>query len=62
MDRRERARKKGLKIVQFLDMGSSGFFVWTAYGVAALAIAIEVVSVRLRLREAARADRDGDEA
>ena len=48
--------------MQFLDMGSSGFFVWTAYGVTALAIAIEVVSVRLRLREAARADRDGDEA
>ena len=51
-----------MKIVQFLDMGSSGFFVWTAYGVTALAIAIEVVSVRLRLRNAALGERDGDDA
>ena len=62
MDRSGPARKKGLKIVQFLDMGSSGFFVWTAYGIAALAIAIEVVSVRLRLREAARDHRDEDDS
>ena len=36
----------------FLDMGGYGFYVWGAYGVTALAILIEVVSVRARVRAA----------
>lgn len=38
----------------FLDMGGYGFFVWGSYGVAALAIAVEVALVRARLRAAKR--------
>ena len=41
--------------MQFLDMGNYGFYVWSAYGVTALAIVIEVVSLRMRTRAAARA-------
>jgi heme exporter protein D len=39
-------------MMQFLDMGGYGFYVWGAYGVTALAIVIEVVGVRARLRAA----------
>jgi len=39
---------------EFLDMGGYGFYVWGAYGVTALAIALEVVSVRARWRAARR--------
>lgn len=46
--------------MQFLDMGNYGFYVWTAYGVAALAVVIEIVSVRMRWRAAADGARDGD--
>jgi heme exporter protein D len=38
----------------FLAMGGYGFYVWGAYGVTALAIAIEVFGVRARLRAAKR--------
>jgi len=48
--------------VQFLDMGDYGFYVWTAYGIAALAVVIEIVSVHMRWREAAAGARDGDDA
>jgi heme exporter protein D len=37
---------------EFLAMGGYGFYVWGAYGVTALAIAIEVIGVRARLRAA----------
>jgi len=37
---------------EFLAMGGYGFYVWSAYGVAALAIALEVISVRARWRAA----------
>ena len=40
--------------MQFLDMGNYGFYVWSAYGVTALAIAVEVLSLRARLRAAVR--------
>jgi heme exporter protein CcmD len=33
-------------------MGGYGFYVWGAYGVTTLAIAIEVLGVRARLRAA----------
>ena len=48
--------------MQYLDMGNYGFYVWTAYGITALAVVIEVVSVRLRWREAASGARDEDNA
>ena len=38
----------------FFAMGGYGLYVWGAYGVAALAIALEVMSVRARLRAAKR--------
>ena len=43
--------------MDFLNMGGYGFYVWGAYGVAALAIVLEVVSVRARLRAAKKQSR-----
>lgn len=40
--------------MDFLAMGGYGFYVWGAYGVAALAIVIEIVTVRARARAAAK--------
>jgi len=40
---------------EFLAMGGYAFYVWGAYGVAALVVAAEIVSVRAR-RRAALAD------
>jgi len=39
-------------MTEFLSMGGYGVYVWGAYGVTALAIAIEVISVRARWRAA----------
>ena len=36
----------------FLAMNGYGFYVWSAYGVAALALAIELVGLRSRRRAA----------
>jgi heme exporter protein D len=33
---------------EFFAMGGYGFYVWTAYGVTALVIAIELVTLRTR--------------
>jgi len=41
-------------MTDFLAMGGYGFYVWSAYGVTALAIVLEIVSVRARARAAAR--------
>jgi heme exporter protein D len=35
---------------EFLAMGGYGFYVWGAYGVAALAIVVEVLALRARRR------------
>lgn len=43
---------------EFFAMGGYGFYVWGSYIVAAIAIAIEIFSVRARLRSARR-DVDG---
>ena len=40
---------------EFLAMGGYGFYVWGAYGVAALAIVAEIVVLRARRRAAAAA-------
>jgi heme exporter protein D len=39
---------------EFLAMGGYGFYVWTSYIVAAIAIAVEIVAVRARLRAAGK--------
>ena len=39
-------------MMEFFAMGGYGLYVWGAYGVTALAIALEVVSVRARWRTA----------
>lgn len=41
----------------FLAMGGYGFYVWTSYLVAAIAVAVEIVAVRARNRAAKRAAR-----
>jgi heme exporter protein D len=43
---------------EFLNMGGYGFYVWGAYGVAALAIVAELAALRARNR-AAQATRSG---
>jgi len=44
----------------FLAMGGYGFYVWTSYLVAAIAVAVEIVAVRARNRAAKRAARKPD--
>ncbi len=39
----------------FLAMGGYGFYVWTAYGVTALAIVAELLALRARRRAASSA-------
>jgi heme exporter protein D len=39
---------------EFLAMGGYGFYVWGAYGVTAICIVAELVSVRARRRAAER--------
>ena len=51
-----------MNLADFFAMGGYAFYVWGAYAVTALLIAIEVVMVRARLRaarEAARAEGGG---
>jgi heme exporter protein CcmD len=38
------------EMMEFLAMNGYGFYVWSAYGVAALALAIEVHALRSRRR------------
>ena len=40
--------------MDILGMGGYGFYVWGAYGVTALAVILEIVSVRARTRTAER--------
>ncbi|HTP98844.1 MAG TPA: heme exporter protein CcmD [Casimicrobiaceae bacterium] len=39
-------------MMDFLNMGGYGFYVWGAYGVTALAIVVELASLRARARAA----------
>jgi heme exporter protein D len=41
-------------LVAFLAMGGYGFYVWTSYALAAIAVAVEIVAVRARLRAATK--------
>jgi heme exporter protein CcmD len=38
--------------VAFLAMGGYGFYVWTSYALAAMAVAVEIIAVRARLSAA----------
>ena len=39
---------------EFMAMGGYGFYVWTSYVVAAVAVALEIVAVRARIRAAVK--------
>ena len=43
-----------MSMAEFLSMGGYGFYVWGAYLVTAVVIAVEIVAVRARLRNAQR--------
>ena len=45
---------KASGLSEFLVMGGYGFYVWTSYAVAAIAIAVEIIAVRARLRAAVK--------
>ena len=45
---------KASGLSEFLAMGGYGFYVWTSYIVAAIAVALEIVAVRARLRAAVK--------
>ena len=39
---------------EFMAMGGYGFYVWTSYVAAAVAVAFEIVAVRARIRAAVK--------
>jgi heme exporter protein D len=41
-----------MSLAEFFAMGGYGFYVWGAYGLTALLLAVEIVAVRARLRNA----------
>jgi len=41
-----------MSLGDFLAMGGYGFYVWSAYGITALAIVVELASLRARARAA----------
>jgi heme exporter protein D len=45
-------------MIDFLHMGGYGFFVWGSYGVAAIALVLEVLLLRRRRAAALRHARD----
>ena len=45
---------KASGLSEFLAMGGYGFYVWTSYVVAAIAVAVEIVAVRARIRAAVK--------
>jgi heme exporter protein D len=50
-----------MNLAEYFAMGGNGFYVWGAFGMAALLIAVEIFAVRSRLRvarEAARGEED----
>ena len=49
-----------MSLADFFAMGGYGFYVWGAYIVSAILIAVETVAVRRRLRDAREAARTAD--
>jgi len=39
---------------EFMAMGGYGFYVWSSYVVAAVAVAFEIIAVRARIRAAVK--------
>jgi heme exporter protein D len=50
-----------MSLADFFAMGGYGFYVWGAYTVSAILIAVEAVAVRWRLRAAREAARTADQ-
>ena len=46
-----------MSLSEYFAMGGNGFYVWGAFGVAALLIVAEIVAVRARLKAARDAAR-----
>jgi len=53
---------KSSGLPEFLAMGGYGFYVWTSYVIAAIAVAVEIVAVRVRLRAAMKSASGSDHA
>ena len=53
---------KASGLSEFLAMGGYGFYVWTSYIVAAIAVAVEIVAARTRLRAAVKSALKPDRA
>jgi heme exporter protein CcmD len=51
-----------MNLSEFFAMGGNAVYVWTAYGITAILIAVEIAAVRARLKNAREAARelDGD--
>jgi heme exporter protein D len=50
-----------MSLSEYFAMGGYGFYVWGAFGVTALLIAVEIIAVRARLKAALEAARGEDE-
>jgi heme exporter protein D len=53
---------KASGLSEFMAMGGYGFYVWTSYVVAAIAVALEIVAVRARIRAAVKSALRADRA
>ena len=51
-----------MTLAEFFAMGGYGFYVWGAYGMTLVLVAIEVVAVRTRLRAARTHSEPGEDA
>ncbi len=51
-----------MSLAEFFAMGGYGFYVWGAYGLTGLLLALEIVAVRARLRNARLAARPDEDA
>lgn len=46
---------------EFLSMGGYGLYVWTAFGITAICMAVEVWTIRHRFKVLSKASRAGEE-
>jgi heme exporter protein D len=51
-----------MTLAEFFAMGGYGFYVWGAYGLTIILVAIEIVAVRTRLRAARTYAQPGQDA
>jgi heme exporter protein D len=50
-----------MNLAEYFAMGGNGFYVWGAFGMTALLIAVEIIAVRARLKAAREAAREDDD-